>query len=125
MLPKVVVHNSVSIDGSLTGFVPSMEMHYGIANAYRPEVHLIGSATVKAGIEMYGNGVPPEEKSDFERPDRYASLPWWVVVDSRGSTMGLLHAARRFEYCRDIVVLVSRATPKDFLQRLKNLNPKR
>jgi len=30
MLPKVIVHNSISLDGSLINFEPNMETHYQI-----------------------------------------------------------------------------------------------
>jgi 2,5-diamino-6-(ribosylamino)-4(3H)-pyrimidinone 5'-phosphate reductase len=53
MLPKVVVHNSISLDGSLTGFEPNMQLHYKIAGDYRADANLIGSKTVSAGIELY------------------------------------------------------------------------
>ena len=53
VLPKVIVHNSVSLDGSLTNFMPDMGLHYQIAGDYKPDAHLIGSNTVKVGVELY------------------------------------------------------------------------
>jgi 2,5-diamino-6-(ribosylamino)-4(3H)-pyrimidinone 5'-phosphate reductase len=122
MMPKIVIHNSISLDGSLTNFEPNMGLHYQIAGNYRPDVHLIGSNTIEAGIELYGNGVPPEEKTDFEKPKRNKNLPYWVVVDTKGKLRGLLHTCRRFEFCRDVIVLVSEKTPKAYLQYLKQRN---
>jgi hypothetical protein len=46
VLPKVIIHNSVSLDGSLTDFEPNMGLHYQIAGNYPPDAHLIGSNTV-------------------------------------------------------------------------------
>ena len=122
MLPKVIVHNSVSLDGSLTNFMPDMGLHYQIAGDYKPDAHLIGSNTVKVGVELYEQGVPLEEKKDFEKPERAANLPLWVVVDTAGALKGLLHTCRRFEYCRDVVVLVSEKTPEDYLAHLRERN---
>ncbi len=122
MLPKVIVHNSVSLDGSLTGFVPNMGLHYEIAGGYESKVRLIGSNTIVAGIELYGEGVPSEEETDFEKPERGESLPFWVIPDTRGKLKGLLHTCRRFEFCRDVVVLVSEATPEDYLEHLRERN---
>jgi 2,5-diamino-6-(ribosylamino)-4(3H)-pyrimidinone 5'-phosphate reductase len=65
MLPKIIMHNSISIDGSLTNFEPHMGLHYQIAGNYEPDAHLIGSNTIKRGIELYEDGVPPEEKKRF------------------------------------------------------------
>ena len=121
MLPKVIVHNSVSLDGSLTGFEPNMGLHYRIAGDYKPEVHLIGSNTAKVGVELFG-GVPPEEETDFEKPKRDKSLPYWVIPDTKGILKGLLHACRRFEFCRDVAVLISEATPKEYVSYLKERN---
>ena len=122
MLPKVIIHNSVSLDGSLTSFEPNMGLHYQIAGNYKPDAHLIGSNTVKVGIELYEEGVPAEEKSDFEKPERDKSLPLWVIPDTAGALKGLLHACRRFEYCRDVVVLISEETPEDYREYLRERN---
>jgi 2,5-diamino-6-(ribosylamino)-4(3H)-pyrimidinone 5'-phosphate reductase len=122
VMPKVIIYNSISLDGSLTGFVPNMELHYKLAAEYKPQAHLIGSHTVKAGIEMFSQEVPPEEKSDFEKPKRSELLPYWVVVDSRGILQGLHHTSRRFEFCRDVIVLVSKTTPQSYLEHLKERN---
>jgi len=122
MLPKVIIHNSVSLDGSLTDFEPNMELHYQIAGKYKPDVHLIGSNTVKVGTELYGEGVPPEEAKDFEKPKRAESLPYWVIPDTEGALKGLLHTCRRFEFCKDVIVLVSEKTPKEYIEHLKERN---
>ena len=122
MFPKVIIHNSVSLDGSLTGFEPNMGLHYEIAGGYESKVHLIGSHTILAGIELYSEGVPPEEEIDFKKPERDKSLPFWVIPDTRAKLKGLLHTCRRFEFCRDVVVLVSEATPEEYLEHLKERN---
>lgn len=122
MLPKIIIHNSISLDGSLTNFEPNMELHYEIAGYYKPDVHLVGSNTVKAGIEMYGEGVPPEEEKDFRKPERDKNRPYWVIPDTKGKLKGLLHTCRRFEFCRDAIVLVSETTPSEYLEHLAERN---
>ncbi len=122
MNPKIIVHNSVSLDGSLTGFMPDMGLHYKIAGDYKPDAHLIGADTIISGNEMFGEGIPDELPSDFEKPQRDPGLPWWVIVDSRGRLKGMLHTCRRFEYCRDAILLVSDSTPPDYLSHLKERN---
>ncbi len=119
MLPKVVVHNSISLDGSLTGFEPNMQLHYQIAADYRAGANLIGSNTVSAGVELYEDGVPPEERVDFEKPKRDAGLPYWVILDTGGKLKGLLHTCRRFELCRNVIVFISEATPQDYVKYLQ------
>lgn len=118
MRPKVILHNSISIDGSLSSFEPNMELHYQLAGSFKPDMHLIGSNTIIAGIELYGAGVPLEGASDFKKPKRNKNLPIWVLVDSKGRLEGLLHTCRRFVMCRDIIVLVSKMTPSRYLRYL-------
>jgi 2,5-diamino-6-(ribosylamino)-4(3H)-pyrimidinone 5'-phosphate reductase len=119
MNTKIILHNSISIDGSLVGFDVNMGLHYQIAGEYEPDAHLIGSNTIKTGIEVYGDGIPPEESSDFDKPVRDEGLPYWVIPDSKGSLKGMLHTMRRFEFCRDVIILVSEATPEEYLDHLK------
>lgn len=121
MLSEIIVHNSISLDGSLVDFEVNMGLHYQIAGQYNADAHLIGSNTIKAGVEMYGE-LPPEEKSDFIKPERDGALPYWVILDTKGICQGLLHACRKFEYCRDVIVLISRATPKEYIKYLTERN---
>ena len=122
MLPRVIIHNSISLDGSLTSFEPNMELHYRIAGDYKPQAHLVGSNTVEAGVRLYERGVPPEDEKDFKKPERSESLPFWVIPDTKGMLKGLLHTCRRFEFCRDVIVLVSETTPNEYLTHLKERN---
>lgn len=118
MKPRVIVHNSISLDGSFVGFEPDIRMHYKIAAGFKAQVHLVGSGTAKKGIELYG-GASDEEEGDFIRPKRDKSYPYFVIPDSRGILHGILHMMRRSEYCRDVIVLVSEKTPKKYLEYLK------
>lgn len=122
MKREIIIHNSVSLDSSLTGFLPDMGLHYKIAGDYKPDAHLIGSETILKGIEMFGEDIPEEDPKDFEPAQRESVLPWWVLVDSGGRLKGTLHTCRRFEYCRDVILLVSEKTPEDFLEYLKERN---
>ena len=122
MKPEIIIHNSISLDGSLTGFMPDMTLHYKIAGDYKPHAHLIGADTVIAGNEMFGESIPDELPSDYQQPQRSPDLPWWIIVDSGGRLKGMLHTCRRFEYCRDVILLVSEKTPVDYIEHLKKRN---
>lgn len=122
MLPKIIIHNSLSLDGSLTNFEPNMGLHYQIAGKYMPDAHLIGSNTAKIGVTLFSNGIPKEEKDDFKKPKRASTLPYWVIIDTKGALKGILHIARRFEFSRDIIVLTSENTPKEYITYLKERN---
>jgi 2,5-diamino-6-(ribosylamino)-4(3H)-pyrimidinone 5'-phosphate reductase len=121
MLPKIILHNSISLDGSLMNFNVNMELHYQIAGSFKPDAHLIGSNTIKTGIELYGSS-PPEEKKDFVKPKRDEKLPFWIIIDTKGSLHGLLHEVRRFDYCKDVIILISRKTPEKYIDYLKKRN---
>ena len=117
-IPKLIMHNSVSLDGSFTNFDVDMGLHYQIAGRYKADANLIGSKTIKAGIEIYGGEVPPENEADFNKPERDAALPYWVIVDTRGITQGLLHTCRSFEFCKDVIILISKHTSEDYVNYL-------
>jgi 2,5-diamino-6-(ribosylamino)-4(3H)-pyrimidinone 5'-phosphate reductase len=122
METEIIIHNSVSLDGSLTGFMPDMGVHYSIAGSYKHDARLIGSETVISGIEMFGEKVPDEGPEDFVSPKREDSVPWWLIIDSGGRLSGLLHTCRRFEFCRDVILLISEATPPEYIRHLKERN---
>lgn len=115
MLPKVIVHSLVSLDGHIDGFDAEIGMYYGIAGRFGADIVLFGSRT----IELASVEARPEVEADFRKPatapDDRRSL--WAVPDSRGRLRNL-HAFRGTEYCRDIVVLVSETTPKAYLDYL-------
>ena len=118
--PKVIMHNTVSLDGSFTGFDVDMGLHYQVAARYQVNAHLIGSNTLKTGAEA--EVIPPENDTDFTKPERSDNLPYWAIVDSRGIGQGLLHTCRSFEYCRDVIALVSPKTGLDYVNYLEERN---
>jgi len=117
---KTIMHNSISLDGSFINFDVDMGLHYQLASRFKADAHLIGSETVRAGGELYG--IPPEKETDFIKPERDSGLPYWIIVDSKGKTKGLLHTCRSFEFCKDVIVLISRKTSGDFIHYLKERN---
>lgn len=121
MHPYTIIHNSISIDGSLTNFDVKMDLHYQIAGIYKPDIHLIGSNTIKKGIDLYGH-ITPERKIDFKKTIKDKNSPYWVIIDSTGKLKGLLHEIRKFKFCRDIIVLISKTTPVDYIQYLDERN---
>lgn len=120
MLPRVIIHNSVSLDSSFLNFEVNMGLHYQIAANYKSDAHLVGSNTAKKGIEMYGGKIPPEENNDFEKPIKDEALPYWIIPDTKGILKDLLHVFRRFESCKDVIVLISKTTPEDYIQYLRD-----
>jgi 2,5-diamino-6-(ribosylamino)-4(3H)-pyrimidinone 5'-phosphate reductase len=120
MKSKIILHNQVSVNGAFLGFEVDMEKYYSILNGFHPQFILIGSNTAKAGIETYYETIPIESPDDFRKPsiERSDKRPYWVVPDSSGKLMGLLHTYRNAGYCKDIIVLISRNTSEVYKQYL-------
>ena len=120
MLPKVIVHNSISVDGSLIDFEVNMPLHYKIAEGFKSDMHLVGSNTVKTGIDLFLKEIPQETPDDFKKPDKEGIL--WAIPDTTGKMKGLLHILRRSEYCKDVIVLISEKTSEEYIEYLKERN---
>jgi len=120
MLPKVIVHNSVSIDGSLINFEVNLPLHYKIAGGFKADMHLVGSNTVKIGLDLFSKEIPQETQDDFKKPNKKGIL--WAIPDTTGKMKGLLHVLRRSEYCKDVIVLISEKTSKEYIEYLKKRN---
>ena len=120
MLPKVIMHNSISIDGSLINFEVNMHLHYKIAGDFNADMHLVGSNTAKIGIDKFIDEIPKETQEDLRKPIKKGIL--WVIPDTTGKLKNLLHILRRSDYCRDVVVLISEKTSKEYIRYLKERN---
>jgi len=121
MPPETIIHTTVSLDNAFTGFDIDIGLHYELALALRPDAMLVGSATARTGIEMFMDINRPEGPDDLKRPAVHADdpRPVGVFVDSRGALNGLLHFYRQMEHIKDVVVLVSEATPEGYLAYLR------
>jgi len=116
------MHNTISLDGALKDFEINLELHYQIATRYAADVHLVGSQTAKTGIDSFTERIPREKKADFVKPEIRPDdeRPSWTIVDSQGLLKDLLHVLRRSEYCKEVIILVSKKTPKSYIKYLKD-----
>jgi len=117
MIPKVIVHNSISIDGSLVNFDVNMNLHYQITSGFKADMHLVGSNTAKIAIDIFLKEILQETEDDFKKPNKKGIL--WAIPDTSGKLNGLLYIFRQSEYCKDVVVLISEKTPKEYIRYLK------
>ena len=124
MLPKTIIHNVISLDGAVTGFPVDLENHYAIADTFGADAKLIGSATADSGIAAYTDGVPEEKDTDFIKPriTEDDHRPYWVIPDTSGRLMGKVHVFRRFEYCKDVIMILSAKTPESYASYLMERN---
>ena len=124
MLPKIITHNAISLDGSISGFSIDPGKYYAIAGSLHPDAMLVGSSTAKSGVESYSDGIPDERPADFVKPriTEDDKRPYWVIPDSHGLLQGRLHIFRRFEYCKDVIVLLSEKSPESYVKYLMERN---
>ena len=124
MIPKLIIHNSISLDGSTTGFEANLDVHYKLLSGYQPDAIIVGSNTARTGTQFFCEIIPPEEELDFKKPEIQPDDPraYWLIADSRGILEGLMHVFRRSEYSKDVIVLVSEKTPEGYINYLKERN---
>lgn len=121
MLPRVILHNAVSLDGRIDGFPVDLQQYYTLAATWKEDATLAGSETFlkAAGIappEDESAFIPPEtDPSDQDPGDQRAIL---VIPDSRGR-IRTWHYLRSLPYWRHFVALCSESTPRDYLDYLK------
>jgi 2,5-diamino-6-(ribosylamino)-4(3H)-pyrimidinone 5'-phosphate reductase len=115
MKPKIIMHTQISLDGRIKGF-DHPEIYYQVASGIHTDAVLFGSNTVFTAFEGY----PAETEADFAKtvisPDD--PRPIGVIPDSRGILKNL-HCLRNLGYLKEIVILVSTATPKEYLNYLE------
>jgi len=115
-LPRLIAHNSITINGGLTGFDVDFDLHYAIAGQYQAQAYMVGSQTV---LEAETH-IPDEVENDcsLREIDADDRRPFWVIVDTKGRLEGYLHFYRRMPYIKDIIVLISKSTPDKYIHYL-------
>jgi 2,5-diamino-6-(ribosylamino)-4(3H)-pyrimidinone 5'-phosphate reductase len=116
MLPRVILHNAVSLDGRIDWFTPDVGQFYELASRWQEDATLAGSNTIFNPEEA----LPEEGEEAFEPPqvDPADSRPLLVVPDSRGRVRNW-HQIRQWPYWRGMVALCSQATPGSYLDYLR------
>ena len=94
-----------------------MPLHYEIAGGFKADMHLVGSNTAKNGIDLFLKEIPQETQDDFNKPKKEGVL--WAIPDTDGKMNGLLHILRQSEYCKDVIVLISEKTSKEYIGYLR------
>lgn len=131
MLPKVIMHNAVSVDGRFDWIEPDLGLFYGIVAGFKEDATLVGSETVLAAYAPGGSQGESDEVEDeaaddgpqaspgeAHRPD--ASLPLLAIPDSRGR-LRVWGKMLREPYWRAGVALCSRATPPEYFTYLDGI----
>jgi len=119
MLPKVIIYNTISLDGSLNFFNHNSKHYYEIASKLDVDAVLMGNNTlikeINSGIgELYNwknLGYEIEPISLLIVPDNEGKIRSWSKV-------------LEIPFIDDILVLCSRSTPQEYMNFLDELNIK-
>ena len=125
MMPKIITHNAVSLDGSISGFTINLAINSEVTGTFKPDATLVGSSTAKTVVSMYGDSIPDESPADFIKPPRIITgenRPYWVIPDSNGLLQGRLHVFRRAGFCKDVIILLSEKTSESYARYLLERN---
>ena len=117
MLPNVILHTAMSLDGRITNFPADLDLYYGLVAQWNPDAILFGSGTVLAAVrDNPALEVPPEHKEMFAPPEDAEAdpRPLLVIADSRGMVR-CWDAIRKWPYMRDVLALCSSSTPQEYL----------
>jgi 2,5-diamino-6-(ribosylamino)-4(3H)-pyrimidinone 5'-phosphate reductase len=119
MLPYVILYNAVSLDGRITDFDADVELYYELASKWDVDAVLAGSDTILTGFNAQPGELREEGKETFKPPERNFDdeKPLLVVPDSKGRVR-IWSEVRKMPYIRDILVLCSRSTSREYLDYL-------
>ena len=119
MVPDVILHTAVSLDGRIANFPANLELYYGLAARWNPDAIIFGSETVLAAVrDNPALEVPAEHEEMFRPPEGSPDTrPLLVIADSRGRVR-CWDAIRRWPYMRDVMALCSESTPREYLDYL-------
>lgn len=118
MLPKVIIHNAVSVDGRIDNFDVDMGLYYELARTWKEDATLVGSNTILKAEEW--EKVPDEDESVFEPPkiSPEDKRPLLAVPDAKGMVR-IWHYIRNWPYWRHHIALCSKSTPNEYLDYLE------
>jgi 2,5-diamino-6-(ribosylamino)-4(3H)-pyrimidinone 5'-phosphate reductase len=116
LLPRVILHNAVSVDGRIDWFSADIELFYELVSGWKEDATMAGSETLLKAYQ--DNNETAEEGSDDMPVEKDESKPLLVVPDSRGRIHNWKQLKREY-YWRDAVALVSNTTPREYLDYLR------
>lgn len=119
MLPKVILHTAVSLDGRITNFPADLELYYALAARWNPDAVLFGSSTILAAPTLE---VPAEHQELFTPPAEGPDpRPLMVIADS-GGRVRCWETLRTWPYMRGLIALCTPETPAEYLRYLASCN---
>jgi len=114
MLPRVILHNALSVDGRMDWVTPDLGQFYDLASRFAEDATLVGSNTMLTAM-----GDAEEEEAPLPTGEEPSDTrPLLVIPDSRGRVRNWQYL-RKQPYWRAAVALCSRSTPEEYLLYLR------
>lgn len=118
MMPDVILHSALSLDGRITNFPADLELYYTLAAQWNPDAVLFGSSTILSAPTLE---VPAEHRAMFTPPAAEPDpRPLMVIADSRGRVR-CWETLQAWPYMRGLAAFCSSSTPPDYLDYLDRL----
>ncbi|MDH4140058.1 MAG: RibD family protein [Coriobacteriia bacterium] len=114
MLPRVIVHNMVSVDGRMDWFEANEAQFYETVKNWSEDCTLAGADTILDGDPQAAMEEPPTPVAAAQAED---DRPLLVVVDSRARVKGWSFL-RSQPHWRGVMTLCSETTPRTHLDLL-------
>lgn len=120
MIPEVILHNAVSVDGRVDWFTADVGKFYELAARWKEDATLAGTDTILKAYPEERITAEDEEAFEHIKPKPDDTRPLLVIPDSRGRLRHLLHLLRHEPYWRDTIILISNSTPESYINYLKS-----
>jgi len=120
-LPRVILHNAVSLDGRLDWFMPNVGLYYELAAHWKEDLTLVGSDTILNAPD----NIPEDTEEDYqsEESELDDERPILAICDSKGRIKTWQYW-RNLPYWRDAIALCSKKTPAEHIKYLDGLQIK-
>lgn len=116
MLPKVIIHTEVSVDGRMDWLPDDQFLYYRLIADWQPDAILAGSETM---LKAYAALDTPELEAT-PPPVKAPGMQRFIVVDSRGR-LRCWRQMQQSEWWGECTVLCSHATPPAYLDYVRRL----
>jgi 2,5-diamino-6-(ribosylamino)-4(3H)-pyrimidinone 5'-phosphate reductase len=118
MLPKVIIFDNISLDGRIDGFNIDDELYYRVANEWSLDAVLMSNNTVLKKFQSKNGNKNEDTDYKVEEINKIDNRPLLVVPDSQGK-IRIWDEVLKTQFFKDILVLCSRSTPKEYLDFLE------
>ena len=117
MLPHVISHIGMSVDGRIDWGVGGEGLYYELAARFSADAMLTGSRTM---LTAYASQDIPQEDDEPLEPRQLHPLhvPLLIIVDSRGQIRSWSRIKKE-PYWRNAMALCSHSTPQEYLDGLQ------